>query len=328
MTTRTRWIKRRALALAVAALGVVAIAGTALAGHQTSGVKSYTGCLVSGDGVMIKIKEGNAPRSACTGGGQVEAHFSGGDITAITALTGGGLTGGGENGAVSLSIRRDCGSSQVVKWNGSAWSCADDNNSTYTAGTGLDLSSGGEFSVEESYRLPQTCASGEAATRNPAVGGGAATWICDQYATADQACTSGQFAKEITALGSLSCAAPPAGSALQIFEAKQSGSDGIPDDGVTRTYLTLNVPAGAYILFSTGRLTSEDNFDDGSSAHCFDSVRVGFIDVTPDEALGKDWNEEDFRRTTGGSITIDCRATDGADGAGIENASLVAVKVG
>jgi len=327
MAGKLTYMRRRALVLAIAVFGVVALGGTALAGHQTSGVRSYTGCLVSGDGVIIKVKEGNAPRSGCTGG-QVEAHFSGGDITSIAAQNGGGLVGVSENGAVSLSIRRDCGSGQVVKWSGSAWACADDSNSTYTAGTGLDLSGGGEFSVEEGYRLPQNCASGEAATRNPAVGGGAATWICDQYATADQACASGQFAKEITALGSLSCAAPPAGGAPQIFEAKQSGSAGIPDDGVTRTYLTLNVTAGAYILFSKGRLTSEDNFDDGSSAHCFDSVRVGFIDVTPDEALGKDWNEEDFRRTTGGSITIDCRATDGADGAGIENASLVAVKVG
>ena len=91
MTGRVRRMGSRMAALAVAAIGVVAIAGTALAGHQTSGVKSYTGCLVSGDGVLVKIKEGNVPRSACTGG-QVEAHFSGGDITAITAQAGGGLT--------------------------------------------------------------------------------------------------------------------------------------------------------------------------------------------------------------------------------------------
>ena len=95
-----------------------------------------------------------------------------------------------------------------MKWNGSAWACAADSNSTYTAGTGLDLASGGEFSVEESYGLPQTCASGEAATRNPATGGGAPTWICAQFATADQACTSGQFASGVTAVGTLSCAAP------------------------------------------------------------------------------------------------------------------------
>lgn len=318
--------KRRMLALAGAAAVLAVVAGSAIAGHMTGGVKSYTGCLTPGEGVLIKIKEGNAPSSTCSGG-QVQVHFSGGDITAISAQTGGGLTGGGENGAVSLSIRRDCGNGQVVKWNGSAWACADDSNSTYSAGTGLDLSSGGEFSVKEGYRLPQTCASGEAAVRNPAVGGGASTWTCEQFATADQACTSGQFANGITGVGALSCAAA-GGGAVQLFEAKQSGSAGIPDDGVTRTYLTLNVPAGAYILFSSGLLTSEDNFDDGSSAHCFDSARVGFVDVTSAESLGLDWDGVGFFRTTGQPFTIDCRATDGADGAGIQAASLVAVKVG
>jgi hypothetical protein len=318
--------KRRVLALASAAAVLAVVAGSAIAGHMTSGVKSYTGCLTPGEGALIKIKEGNAPSSACTGGA-VQVHFSGGDLTAISAQAGGGLTGGGENGAVSLSIRRDCGSGQVVKWNGSAWACADDSNSTYTAGTGLDLSSGNEFSVEEGYRLPQNCASGEAAVRNPAVGGGASTWTCEQFATADQACTSGQFASGITAVSALSCAAA-GGGAAQLFEAKQSESAGIPDDGVTRTYLSLNVPAGAYILFSSGLLTSEDNFDDGSSAHCFDSAEVGFVDVTSAEALGSDWDGVGFVKTTGQPFTIDCRATDGADGAGIQAASLVAVKVG
>ena len=80
--------RSKPLAFVVCALVVAITATTALAGHQTSGVKSYTGCLVSGDGVMIKIKEGNSPRSACAGG-QVEAHFSGGDITKISVGSGG-----------------------------------------------------------------------------------------------------------------------------------------------------------------------------------------------------------------------------------------------
>ena len=254
--------KRGVLVLAGAAVALVVVAGSAIAGHMTSGVKSYTGCLTPGDGVIIKVKEGDAPSSACAGG-QVQVHFSGGDITAISAQAGGGLTGGGENGAVSLSIRRDCANGQVVKWNGSAWACADDSNSTYSAGTGLDLSSGGEFSVEEAYRLPQTCASGEAATRNPASGGGAATWICDQYATADQACTSGQFAKGITGVGALSCAAPPAGGGGQASTAVV----GAMTLGGTQTVITKALPAGKYLLFATVDLVNNDN-DSPSTALC------------------------------------------------------------
>lgn len=250
------------LAVAVGALVVAVTATTALAGHQTSGVKSYTGCLVSGDGVIIKIKEGNAPKSACTGG-QVEAHFSGGDITSIAGQAGGGLTGGGTNGATTLSIRTDCSSGEVVKWGGSSWDCAADANSTYTAGTGLDLS-GGEFSVEESYRLPQGCASGEAATRNPAVGGGAATWICDQYATADQACTSGQFTTGITALGSLDCAAPAGAGTVQGFAA-DTATKALAGTG--NVVISKTLPAGKYLLFASVTLVNRD-VDSESSGSC------------------------------------------------------------
>ncbi|RME10611.1 MAG: hypothetical protein D6802_08900, partial [Ardenticatenia bacterium] len=53
-----------------------------------------------------------------------------------------------------------CSDGQVAKWNGSAWTCADDNGTAYTAGTGLVLSNG-VFSLGTSYRLPQGCANGQ-----------------------------------------------------------------------------------------------------------------------------------------------------------------------
>jgi len=43
-----------------------------------------------------------------------------------------------------------CGSGQVAKWSGSAWACAADNDTTYTAGTGLTLTSN-QFSLNMSY---------------------------------------------------------------------------------------------------------------------------------------------------------------------------------
>jgi hypothetical protein len=198
--------------LITAAVGLTALlcmTGTALAVQMADAVKSYTGCLSTNGGTMNSIREGDTPMKPCPSGSTV-AHFSGGDITEVTAQTGGGLTGGGTNGAVSLSLRRDCASGQVVKWDGTAWNCAADDNSTYTAGTGLDLS-GSEFSVQEPYRLPQNgCGGGESVTRNTSIGGGAATWTCDQFALADQACPNGQFAMGVHAIGTLDCSAPPA----------------------------------------------------------------------------------------------------------------------
>lgn len=38
--------------------------------------------------------------------------------------------------------QNSCSANQIIKWNGSAWACSVDNNDTYTAGTGLSLSSG------------------------------------------------------------------------------------------------------------------------------------------------------------------------------------------
>ncbi len=64
-----------------------------------------------------------------------------------------------------------CANGQLPKWNGSAWVCAADDDTTYSAGTGLTLS-GGQFSLSSSYRLPQTCANGQVAQWN------GSAWTC------------------------------------------------------------------------------------------------------------------------------------------------------
>jgi hypothetical protein len=61
-------------------------------------------------------------------------------ITANSPLTGGGAVSLG--GTTSLGLTSSCSSGQILKWNGSSWACAADNNSGgtvtgITAGTGL-----------------------------------------------------------------------------------------------------------------------------------------------------------------------------------------------
>lgn len=320
MGTRTSGMRRRALALAVAALGIVAISGTALAGHATSGVKSYTGCLVSGDGVLIKIKEGSAPRSACTGG-QVEAHFSGGDITKISvtgALTMPGGETSDENGEVVIGLKQEftlpsgCSSGQVAKWNGSGWACAADNDTTYAAGTGLIETPAGPqdtddaFSIHPDYRVKNT-----------------------------PDCSSGQFATGFDSSGNIQCAAPAVG--LQTFQARQVNfvdGDGVPDDGADHTYVTLAVPAGTYLLNGKGVLSQGDDDVGFRPADAF-GCRIGNLPAEQTAFFGKDNDPDEYGfaltgivTTSGEPLTLRCFAESDLDLVSVKYGTLAAVKLG
>ena len=65
-----------------------------------------------------------------------------GTITGVTA--GGGLTGGGTSGTVSVGLTSACASGQVLQWNGSTWVCSTASAGTITGVTaGAGLSGGG-----------------------------------------------------------------------------------------------------------------------------------------------------------------------------------------
>jgi hypothetical protein len=131
-------LARRRLALPLTALlaaVAVAVPTLALAGHETSNVADYTGCLKNG-GNIANVAVGTAPRSPCSPG-DTQLHFSGGDITDVATPSGGGLQGGAGNGAASLGLQQSyklpqtCSNGAVTKWNGSAWACGSDDNTTY-----------------------------------------------------------------------------------------------------------------------------------------------------------------------------------------------------
>jgi hypothetical protein len=273
MRDKASWMRRRVLMLAIAAIGVAAISGTALAGHQTSGVKSYTGCLVSGEGVLIKIKEGNAPRSACTGG-QVEAHFSGGDITKISVGSGLSLPNGGDNGEVRIELAagqtlpQGCADGRVAEWDSgtSRWICGIDNDTTYSAGTGLDLSAGNAFSIEPAYRIP------------------------------DKKCsTTGQFARGFDSNGEIQCAAP-ASAGVAVWQMRR-GTDGVivlpKGEGVDLIIMPL--PAGTYLVNAVATVGDRSGTINGDEqAHVTCSLRNGAFAPLPAIESTVDIGEELF----------------------------------
>jgi hypothetical protein len=198
-----------------AVLGALVLAGAvrvAQAAYPSDSVAQYAGCLsTNGSGGNIdRVAVGLTPTKPCSSN-EVLVHLSGGTITQVTAGT--GLTGGGNNGFVTLGItpsfqlpQSNCSSGQFVASNGSGgWSCQ--SQKTYSGSdfalsnqscgsgqflTGIDASgvkqcavdqtysngtgldlSGNTFSLSSGYQLPQGCSSGQVATSN-----GNNTWSC------------------------------------------------------------------------------------------------------------------------------------------------------
>lgn len=136
-----------------------------LTGLASAAVPTYTGCYSASSGTINKLQLGFAPQKPCNTG-DMQVSFSAGDITKISVS--GGLQGGGDNGDVSItldpkySLPQNCGLNQIPKIGASGWTCANDEDTKYTAGTGMNLSSG-TFSVSSGYQLPQNCSSGQVA---------------------------------------------------------------------------------------------------------------------------------------------------------------------
>src|SRR5262249_36981739 len=90
---------------------------------------------------------GKVLTSDANGNGTWQTPIGGGGSSTTAAgptAPGSGLTGGGTNGSVNLSLLNTCSTGQLLKWNGPAWACSDDSNSggtitavTTTPGSGL-----------------------------------------------------------------------------------------------------------------------------------------------------------------------------------------------
>jgi hypothetical protein len=293
---------RRFAGAAIAVLALAAIGTTALAGHLAGGVKSYTGCLPSGDGPIIKIKEGNAPLSPCTTG-QTQVHFSGGDITAISAGT--GLSGGGDNGAVALSLAaayrlpQGCAVGQAV-------------------GRGTSPTSLGEWQCTQYTHAGESCPSGQFVRGTTAAG-------------------------FLSCAGASGGGGVQAFSAVQMTG--YTTGVGLNDDADFETIASISAPAGAYVLIAKGVLdeVSGDRAGDFSAsfegshdnAMCrltqdgaeLDRSGVNFLDHEEGDLTDRPFALTAFTSSTAGvEFRVECGG--GWDDIGVKNTRLVALRIG
>lgn len=301
-TTRTT----RVAAIAAATALFVTV-GSAVAGHLTSGVKSYTGCLptttrTSSD-TLAYLKEGDSPSRPCPPGSS-EVHLSGGDITSISV--GPGLTGGGDNGAVSIGLNAQqtlpsCSNGQVPKWNGTGWSCGADNDTQYSAGTGLDLN-GTQFSIKPDYRVKNT-----------------------------PDCASGQFATGFDGSGTILCATPSTpGPGVWVKRVARAEAPETLPSAPYAIAASLSLPAGSYVVSFTA-MADDDFHGDGEEQVVCRLTGGGTYTSTGasnDEAVpGQSMAVTDVATlSSAGTVEVGCYSLEGSDH--LDDIRLVATKVG
>lgn len=296
----SRWRQtRRPIAAIVFAicLATVALAGAGVTAVLQS-VPTYTGCLTFSGGTVSALKQGNSPQKTCPAG-TAPIRLSGGDITSVAV--GSGLTGGGNEGDLTIGLNAQqslpsCSNGEVPKWNGSAWSCSSDNDTTYTASTGLDLASNA-FSVNPSYRLPQSCSTNQIIRWNGSV------WAC---------------ANE---------------TQQQLPHAYESTAQNVPilSDNELYTVVALSLPAGKYTVVSSAEFYNSDRAYVAACQLFVGSTALGGgagQHLADEDAT--DFGEVAINRTVqfAGQTTVKLACNTDDDGVYATDASLIATEVG
>ncbi|MFO1313346.1 MAG: tail fiber domain-containing protein [Burkholderiales bacterium] len=186
-------------------------------------------------------------------------------------LTGGPITSVGTIGLATTQLlpTTACATSQVPKWNGSAWACSADANSGGTVtsvGSGTGLAGGpitgtGTLSIAAGYQLPQGCTNGQVAKSS-----GAGSWTCANDVNSGGTVTSvgsgtGLAGGPITGSGSLAIATgyqlPQSCANGQVAKSNGAGSwtcAGDNNSGGTVTSITAGAGLSGGTITTTGTL--------------------------------------------------------------------------
>lgn len=114
---------------------VVLLAGAGLTAWAAAPTPpTYSGCLRTATGVIVKVKRGSAPLTACVAG-ETAIRLSSGDITEVATAAGSGLTGGVANGVVNLAVNFNALDTRYVNETPATRACFD-----ITLAEGSDLS--------------------------------------------------------------------------------------------------------------------------------------------------------------------------------------------